>query len=303
MKNKEYLPEGEGKTLTGGIKDLYLAKERGTIYEARCLMCDADHNLHLKVCGFDAIIPRIEAAIGISDGTVKDVAIITRVNKVVCFKVTDIIQKDGKTTAVLSRAQAQREYMNFIFTDFCSGDIVDAKITHLEQFGAFCDIGCGIVSMIPIDSISVSRISHPSARFFAGMKVRVIIKDIDSESGKIVVSHKELLGTWEQNASRFKAGQTVSGIVRSVESYGVFIELLPNLAGLAEPCEDVPEGSRVSVYIKSIIPEKMKVKLAIVECTEGSPAKEPIEYFYNDCTIKEWQYSPKECTKSVYTIF
>lgn len=303
MKNKEYLPEGEGKALTGGIKELYLAKERGTIYEARCLMCDADHNLHLKVCGFDAIIPRTEAALGISEGTVKDVAIITRVNKVACFKVTDVVQKDGKTVAVLSRAQAQREYMDYILNCFCSGDIVDAKITHLEQFGAFCDIGCGIVSMIPIDSISVSRIDHPNARFFSGMKVRVIIKGIDSESGKIMVSHKELLGTWEQNASRFKAGQTVSGIVRSIESYGIFIELLPNLAGLAEPCDNVTEGSLVSVYIKSIIPEKMKVKLAIVECTDGKAAKEPIEYFYKDCSIKEWNYSPKECTKTVISTF
>ena len=41
-----------------------------------------------------------------------------------------------------------------------NGDIIDAKITHLEQFGAFCDIGCGIVSMIPIDCISVSRIDQ-----------------------------------------------------------------------------------------------------------------------------------------------
>ncbi len=303
MKNKEYLPEGEGFTLTGGIKELYQAMERGTICEARCLMCDADHNLHLKVCGFDAIIPRTEAALSISDGTVKDVAIITRVNKVVCFKITDITESDGKTFAVLSRAKAQREYMDYILDNFCAGDIVDAKITHLEQFGAFCDIGCGIVSMIPIDSISVSRIDHPSARFYSGMKVRVVIKDIDSSSGKILVTHKELLGTWEQNASHFKAGQTVSGIVRSVESYGIFIELLPNLAGLAEPCEDVPEGSRVSVYIKSIIPEKMKVKLAIVECTDDKPTIEPIEYFYDDCTIKEWQYSPKGCLKTVTTVF
>lgn len=303
MKNKEYLPEGEGAVLTGGIKELYLAKESGNIFETRCLMCDAEHNLHLKVCGFDAIIPRTEAAIGISDGTVKDVAIITRVNKNVCFKVTDILQENGNTTVILSRAQAQREYMEYIFENFCSGDIVNAKITHLEQFGAFCDIGCGVVSMIPIDSISVSRIAHPSARFFSGMRVRVIIKDVNRESGKITVSHKELLGTWQENASRFKAGQTVSGIVRSIESYGIFIELAPNLAGLAEPCDYVSEGNLVSVYIKSIIPEKMKVKLAIVECSDVKAENSPIEYFYTDNSIKEWYYSPKDCFKTVMTEF
>ena len=49
----------------------------------------------------------------------------------------------------------------------------------------------------------------------------------------------------------FSIGETVSGIVRSVEDYGVFVELAPNLAGLAEPCEDVTQGMQVSVYIKN----------------------------------------------------
>jgi len=303
MKNKDYLPEGDGCELSGGLKGLIRAKDNGTIHEARCLMCDAEHNLHLKVCGYDAIIPRSEAALGISEGLTKDVAIITRVNKSVCFKVLDIIEKDGKTVAVLSRAMAQREYLGYIFKNVCAGDVLSAKITHLEQFGAFCDVGCGIVSMIPIDCISVSRIDHPNTRFYAGMDVRVVIKDIDRENGKISVSHKELLGTWQQNADRFKAGQTVSGIVRSVEDYGVFIELSPNLAGLAEPCDDVSAGSRVSVYIKSIIPEKMKVKLAIVECTGEDSRKEPIEYFYDGGHIDKWQYSPKECYKNIVSVF
>ncbi len=301
MKNKEYMPEGEGNVLFGGLKGILRAKELGTIHEARCLMCDADHNLHLKVCDFDAIIPRDEVALGIREGQTKDVAIITRVNKFVCFKVIDVIEKDGKTTVVLSRAAAQLEYLDYIRKNFYAGDILDAKITHLEQFGAFCDIGCGIVSMIPIDCISVSRIDHPNARFYAGMDIKVILKDIDDT--KICVSHKELLGTWEQNASRFKAGQTVSGIVRSVEDYGIFIELAPNLAGLAEPHKDVCAGMRVSVYIKSIIPEKMKVKLAIVECTGKAVGTEPIEYVYTADSIKEWYYSPKGCQKNIYTVF
>ncbi|MGL0910084.1 hypothetical protein ACSTB0_13670, partial [Faecalibacterium wellingii] len=44
-----------------------------------------------------------------------------------------------------------------------------------------------------------------------------------------------LLGTWEENAAGFTVGETVVGIVRSVEEYGTFIEIAPNLAGLAHP--------------------------------------------------------------------
>ena len=54
----------------------------------------------------------------------------------------------------------------------------------------------------------------------------------------------------------FSDGETVSGIIRSVESYGVFVELAPNLAGLAEYRNDVYPGQTAAVYIKSIIPEQ-----------------------------------------------
>lgn len=116
---------------------------------------------------------------------------------------------------------------------------------------------------MPIDSISVSRIEHPGERFRVGMEIKAVIKSI--ENGRISLSQKELLGTWEQNAEGFSAGETVSGIVRSVENYGAFIELTPNLAGLAESREGVKVGQQASVYIKSIIPEKMKIKLIIID--------------------------------------
>ena len=90
-----------------------------------------------------------------------------------------------------------------------TGDIIDAKVTHLESFGAFCDIGCGNIALLPIDAISVSRISHPKDRFTVGDSIKVIIKSI-AEDGKITLSHKELLGTWEENAAMFAPGQTVT---------------------------------------------------------------------------------------------
>ena len=48
----------------------------------------------------------------------------------------------------------------------------------------------------------------------------MVIKSI-TEDQKITLSHKELLGTWEENAELFSAGQTVTGVIRSVEDYGV----------------------------------------------------------------------------------
>ena len=82
--------------------------------------------------------------------------------------------------------------------------------------------------MIPIDCISVSRISHPSDRFTLGQTIQAVVTSVSDF--RIGLSHKELLGTWMENAAKFAVGETVSGIVRSVESYGVFVELTPNLA-------------------------------------------------------------------------
>ena len=95
------------------------------------------------------------------------------------------------------------------------------------------------------------------------MNIRAVVKSI--ENGRITLSHKELLGTWEENVALFSAGETVAGIVRSVEPYGIFVELSPNLAGLAESREDVIPGQQASVYIKSILPARMKVKLVIID--------------------------------------
>ncbi len=307
MKKQEYRPEGildvNDNVYFSGIKGLSRALSEGKILQAKCLMCDSDHNLHLKLGDIKAIIPREEAALGIIENTVKDVAIITRVNKMVCFKVTKISQKDGDTIAYLSRRAAQEECEKYIFENVGVGDIIDARITHMEQFGAFADIGCGIISLLSIDNISVSRIEHPKNRFSIGMDIKAIVKSIDYTSNRINLSHKELLGTWEQNALLFKAGETVSGIVRSVESYGVFIELTPNLAGLAEVTPNVMVGMRVSVFIKSIIPDKMKIKLAIVDSSNELVEPEPLVYMYSEERIDTWKYSPSNCVKCVETQF
>ncbi|MFQ9872008.1 MAG: S1 RNA-binding domain-containing protein [Oscillospiraceae bacterium] len=164
------------------------------------------------------------------------------------------------------------------------------------------DIGCGISSLIPIDSISVSRISHPRDRFRIGQMIRAVVRLVDPD-GRITLSHKELLGTWEENAALFCAGETVAGIIRSVEDYGVFIELAPNLAGLAEPREDVAPGQHASVYIKSLIPEKMKVKLIIVDAFDAQYQPEPLHYFYTGEHLDWWRYSPAGCSRALESRF
>lgn len=303
-----FYPEGwlegtpENKRCLATPASLSEAQIRETVLEAPVIMCDASHNLIVNLGCMRGIIPRDEGAIGISDGTTRDIALISRVGKPVCFVISDLkTDTSGKLYAVLSRLKAQELCRKHMLSFAKVGDIIEAKITHLESFGAFCDIGCGNIALLPIDAISVSRISHPRDRFSVGDNIRVIIKNI-APDGKITLSHKELLGTWEENAAAFAAGQTVSGVIRSVEEYGVFVELTPNLAGLAEPKPNVFIGQQASVYIKSIIREKMKIKLIIIDSFD-TPYSPEIKYFYTGNSLDEWEYSPTDCFKRISTRF
>lgn len=306
----KYLPEGclfetpENQNYIRDIRGLFRACEEGATVEARAVICDGVHNLYVDLGGVRGFIPREEAAVGIREGSVRDIAIISRVNKPVSFKIVNIIKSsEGNYEAILSRRLAQEECMRRYIDSLEPGDIIDARITHLDSFGAFADVGCGIPSLIPIDSISVSRISHPSDRFSAGQCIKAIVKDIDYSTHRITLSHKELLGTWEENAADFSPGDTVAGIIRSIESYGIFVELTPNLAGLAELRDDVCVGQHASVYIKSIIPEKMKVKLIIVDSFDAKFPPPPIKYYIHGTSQKAWTYSPVVCDKLIETVF
>ena len=303
-----FLPEGQQEINAENIKFIssYSALEEAMVTQkilhARVLCCDANHNLHIDLGIMRGIIPRECGALGIAQGKVRDIALISRVGKSVCFTVTNLLQSnDGKPYALLSRSQAQKICMDNYISQLMPGDVIDAVVTHLDSFGAFCDIGCGVIALLPIDAISVSRICHPKDRFFTGQKIKAAVKSITAD-GRITLTHKELLGTWEDNVANISAGQTVSGIVRSIEDYGIFIELAPNLAGLAEPKENVFTGQTAGVYIKSVIPEKMKIKLIIID-SFGNAELPRLNYFIKGDHIDYWQYSPDVCTKLIATDF
>ena len=279
-----FCPEGtlidtlENKHFLNSKQNLTEAFLQGRILEARAVVCTAAHDLVVDLGCMRGII-----------------ALISRVNKPVCFRIISF-DKDshGETIAILSRRAVQEDCIQNYISCLAPGDVIPAQVTHLEQFGCFADIGCGIISLIPIDLISISRISHPADRFTVGQNIYVAVKS--TENGRITL-------TWEENVRDFVFGETVAGIIRSVENYGVFVELTPNLAGLAELRTAVKPGQHAAVYIKSIIPEKMKIKLIIVDCFDADYRPKPPVYRITSGNISHWKYSPDCCPKVVETVF
>ncbi len=198
---------------------------------------------------------------------------------------------DGR--AVLSRRAAQEAVWDHFAHAARPGDILPATVTHTAHFGAFCDVGCGVTALLPVSRMSISRVAHSADRLSPGQEIFCALLAADQDAGRITLTMRELLGTWEENAARFCAGQTVTGVVRAVQPFGVFIELAPNLCGLAEPDARLDVGDACAVYIKSIQPDRQKIKLAVVHVLdqlELPPQRLP--FIRTGGRLDSWAYRP-----------
>lgn len=292
-----YSPEQFDRKSTSFYKvaDLRKAFEDGDILEASVVKCDKDLNLEVQLTpNIFGTIPADEFEFSAEGKPVKSIAVLSKVGKTVKFKITTMDKIDGDYKITLSRKAAQQECFEEYISKLEPGQIIDARVTYVEYYGAFCDIGCGFTALLPIESICVSRIVNPSKELRGMRNIKAIVKSV--ENNRVTLSHKELLGTWEEEIAKFNVGDTVPGVARVIEDYGVFVELTPNLVGLADTYPDIESGDNVSVYIKAIIPEKMKIKLLII--SKNDKANKHIHYDYKipqSGVITDWKYSP-ECS-------
>ena len=283
--------------------ELRTAMASHEILQSTALAFDTARQLRFELGGVRAVMPFEQCADGAETGNVRDIAVLTRVGRPTCFVIEELgTDEAGQLFYRLSRAEAQRMCKADYLDALRPGDILPCTVTHIEPFGAFCDVGCGISALLPIDCMSVSRISSPADRVSVGQQILCAIKSRDVQ-GRFVLTIRELLGTWAENAAGFTVGETVVGIVRSVEEYGTFIEIAPNLAGLAESCQDLHPGQAVSVYIKNILPEKMKIKLVIVNHSLGQSHRFELHYFITEGHLDHWLYSTPDSPKRIETDF
>ncbi len=299
-----FLPEGRrldtaaNRRASATAEGLVRAMAEGQILEGTALRCTPEHDLIVSLGPFTGVIPRPEAVLEDARGQVREIAVLSRVGRTVCCVVTGLeAWPDGSLRPVLSRRLAQKAARDHFLSALRPGDILPATVTHLKPFGAFVDMGCGLVSLIGIERISVSRISHAAQRFSSGQEIFAALLDIDRPQRRFLLTHRELLGTWAEHAARFSPGDTVPGYVRGVRDYGLFIELAPNLSGLAEYRPGLKEGDRVSVFLKSMDPERRKIKLVVIDLLPPLDRPDPPVYFRTAGRLERWQYGPEGSEK------
>ena len=158
--------------------ELRAAMANREILQATALAFDTQRQLRFEIGGVRAVMPFAQCADGAANGTVRDIAVLTRVGRPTCFVVQALdTDEDGQPFYRLSRAEAQRMCKADYLDTLSPGDILPCTVTHIEPFGAFCDVGCGISALLPIDCMSVSRISSPADRVSVGQQILCAIKN------------------------------------------------------------------------------------------------------------------------------
>lgn len=269
MNTFKFMPEGWNNQISklDTTEDIINKMENQEILQGLVKSCDEKYNLYINLGnGITGIIPREEVeAINLEKTGLPKTNLCTgKVHKFVQFKIKNI---EDNEDIILSRRDVQNQALNWVKNELKVGDKIEGIVKNIKPYGAFIEIGGGIVGLAHIEDLSIARIKSPYERLRIGQKVEVVVKSINREDGKIILSYKETLGTWEENAKKFVQGTRAKGIIRETEKNknGIFIELTPNLVGMSEYEEGLQYGQIVDVYIKKIDIQKKKIKLSIIE--------------------------------------
>lgn len=191
---QKFIPEGWNDTPKAfSLEELSLASINGDIMQGKVTKCDNNYNLYLDLGNsITGIIPREEVeAVNIDEtGFPKPNICTSKIDKYVQFKVKDVSKKD---TVILSRKAVGKEAVNWMKNDLKEGMIVCGIVKNIRPYGAFVEIGGGIVGLVHIEDMSVARIKSPYERFKIGQKIKIMIKSIDRKTNRVILSYKEIL--------------------------------------------------------------------------------------------------------------
>ncbi len=212
-----------------------------------------------------AMIPRDEASSIVGDdGLVEEKFIVNKKGKIIPTCIKEIIKNGDNIELILSKKILELKVRRWMYMHLKPGMKLKGVVVSTTEYAAFVDVGGGVTGILKLSDISDVSLQHSNDVFKLGQRIEVMVKKFDRDTGRIELTYKELLGSFENNVKNLKEGDIVDGIIRNRIKTGVFVELKPNLVGLAEHVNGVEYGQKVLVSIKRIIPEKKKIKLVII---------------------------------------
>jgi len=154
---------------------------------------------------------------------------------------------------------------------------VKAIVTNLTDYGCFAELEEGVEGLVHVSEMDwTNKNIHPSKVVNLGDEVDVMILDIDEERRRISLGIKQCFqNPWDGFAEKFKKGDKISGSIKSITDFGIFIGLDGNIDGLVhlsdiswdEPGEDAvreyKKGDEIETVILSIDPERERISLGV----------------------------------------
>ncbi len=161
------------------------------------------------------------------------------------------------------------------------GARLHGKVVSVTDYGAFVEPEKGVEGLIHVSEMSWSkRAVHPSKVVNVGDRVEVQVLGVDEASRRIALGLKQTEpNPWQELAQRHPVGSTISGKVKSITDFGVFVEIEPGIDGLVHisdlswtrkvrhPSEVYKKGDEVQAVVLGIEPEHERVSLGIKQLT------------------------------------
>ena len=203
------------------------------------------------------------------------------------------IKEDRKRAFASIRAVAREERKakeEAFWNQVEIGQIYEGPVKSLTNYGAFVDLG-GVDGMVHTSELSWRRIKHPSEVVKVGDVIKVYVKDLDREKGRISLGYKtEDMDPWNIFMSKYSVGDVASVKIVSLMPFGAFAEVVPGADGLihisqianhkiAAPADVLKVGDVVDAKVTAIDEENRKISLSIrallaEEEAEEAPAEE-----------------------------
>lgn len=154
---------------------------------------------------------------------------------------------------------------------------VKARVTNLTDYGCFAEIEEGIEGLIHVSEMDwTNKNVHPSKLVQVGEEIEVMILDIDEERRRISLGMKQCTqNPWEEFASNHAKGSKISGTIKSITDFGIFIGLEGGIDGLVhlsdiswnetgeEAVRSYKKGDDIETVILSIDPERERISLGV----------------------------------------
>ena len=162
------------------------------------------------------------------------------------------------------------------------GARVKAKVTNLTDYGCFAEIEEGVEGLVHVSEMDwTNKNIHPSKVVSIGDEVEVMILDIDQERRRISLGIKQCMSNpWQAFETNYNKGDRISGKIKSITDFGIFIGLEGGIDGLVhlsdisweEPGEDAvrkfSKGDELETVILSVDAERERISLGIKQLTD-----------------------------------